>query len=673
MEGSIELKGTGVLRGTLRWQTRGGLLDVQCFLWTGDHIQLRGSIAGFLTVGDQKISICLDRAEPYEMLAAAIRGVRAAGNVPVRTEITGPECTLAGGQTLEFCGVRAMAAEDVGPSEMTLSANTVQMGKKLHIYLDRGASNCVHKLTAKFGGQTLLLGENLESGFLWQVPDLAAECPDALSGNCQLSCATYRDGAYLGSTQAQLTLRVPEPTRPEPEVQQAVMGSPLTVRCPRASENFTTQLNLIWRGTTYPMGTGDLVSWTVSYELAKAIPNLVQAQGEIQCLTYNGTALVGDIRVRLPVVVPDNAITKPRIQAVTLEPIAEDPLLEGLYLRGKTGLRATIQAVSDYAAVADYSLRVGQQRAAGNPAVVELLSEAGQLRVVAAVTDSRGYCAQQESTISVLAYQRPRIIPAEGMDRVICQRADGQGNLSPQGTFLAIRAGCRFSGIPGPEGERNGCTLRYRWKRSREPNFGRWTTLGEGTVSQVISGVVTDPKTAYEVELSALDRLGGEHRMSFPIMTQAVNFALYNGTDGAAFGKYPELPHVVDVADHMTLLVRGKLEVRGEQWQNLGLSGQVRPAVQDYGRAEGCALRVSGGCQVFLAVSCALTWEDQPILLNRDPIPQELRPARTVCALCPCEGGTVRITVNPAGEIQAAEVTGNRNPGWVDGWLQYFL
>ena len=672
MEGSIELKGTGVLRGTLRWQTRGGLLDVQCFLWTGDRSQLRGHIAGSLTVGDQKISICLDRAEPYEMLAAAIRGVRAAGNIPVRTEITGPGCSLTGGQTLAFSGVRAMAAE-VGPSEMTLSAQTVQMGKKLHIYLDRGASDCVHKLTAQFGGQTLLLGENLESGFLWQVPDLAAECPDSLSGICVLSCATYRDGAYLGSTQAQLTLRVPEPTRPEPEVQQAVMGSPLTVRCPRASENFTTQLNLIWRGASYLMGTEELVTWKVPYELAKAIPDLVQAQGELQCLTYNGTALVGDIRVRLPVAVPDNEITKPKIRSVTLEPIGKDPILEGVYLRGKTGLRATVHAVSDYGTLTEYSLRVGLQRAAGNPAVVELLSEAGQLRVVAAVTDSRGYCAQQETAISVLPYQRPRIVPAEGLDRVICQRADKQGDLSPQGTFLAIRAGCRFSGIPGPEGERNGCTLRCRWKRSREPSFGRWTNLGEGTVSQVISGVVTDPKTTYEVELSALDRLGGEHRMCFPIMTQAVSFALYHGTDGAAFGKYPELSHVVDVADHMTLLVRGRLEVRGEQWQDLGLSGQVRPAAEDYGRAEGCALRVSQGCQVFVAVSCGLTWENRPILLNRDPIPQKLCPSRTVCALCPCEGGTVRITVNPAGEIHAEEVTGNRAPNWVDGWLHYFL
>ena len=673
MEGSMELKGVGVLRGVVRWQTRDGLLDVQCFLWAGNHSQLRGDITGSLTVGGQKVSVCLDRAEPYEMLAAAIRGVRAAGNIPVRTEITGSGCYLTGEQTLVFSGARAMAAEAVSPSEMTLSANTVQMGKKLHIYLDRGASDCIHKLTARFGEKTLLLGENLESGFLWQVPDLASECTNALSGLCQLSCATYRGGVYLGSTQVQLTLRVPDPVSPETEMQQAVMGSPLSVRCPRTSENFTTQLNLIWRGTAYPMGTGELVTWMVPYELAKAIPDLVQAQGELQCLTYNGTALVGDIRVKLPVVVPDNEITRPRIQAVTLEPLAQAPILEGLYLRGRTGLRAKVQAVSDYGTVADYSLRVGLQRAAGNPAVVELLGEAGQLRVVASVTDSRGFCAQQAASISVLPYQRPRIVPAEGMDRVICQRADKQGNLSPQGIFLAIRAGCRFSSIPGPEGERNGCILRCRWKRSREPDFGRWTTLGEGTVSQVLSGIVIDPKTAYEVELSALDRLGEEHRMRFPIMTQAVSFALYNGTDGAAFGKHPELPHVVDVADHMTLLVRGKLEVRGEQWQELGLSGEVRPAAEEYGRAEGCALRVSQGCQVFVAVSCGLTWENRPLLLNRDRIPEKLRPARTVCALCPCEGGTVRIAVNPAGEIHAEEVTGNRAPNWVDGWLQYFL
>ena len=670
MEGSIELKGSGALKGRIQWQTRGNLLDAQCFLWAGNGSQLRGSIQGTLTAGERQVSICLDRAEPYEVLAAAIRGARIAGEIPVRAEITGPGCSLEGGERIS--GVRTLS-EPVSPSEMTLSAKVVQMGKKLHIYMDRAAPDCVHKLTAQFGGETLLLGENLGSGFIWQVPDLAAGCPDALTGTCILTCATYQGGTYLGSTQAAVTLQVPEPTRPVPEASQAVLGSPLTVRCPRASQNFTTQTNLIWKGTIYPMGTGELVTWTPPYALAKAIPNLVQAQGEIQCITYNGTAQVGDVRVRLPVVVPDNEVTKPKIQSVTLEPLAENPILQGLYLRGKTGVRASIQAVSEYAQVAQYSLRVGSRRAAGNPAVVEVLSEAGALRVTAVVTDSRGFSAQWESSIQVLPYERPRIVPDTGADRVICERADDQGKISPQGTYLAIRAGCRFSGIPGPEGERNGCTLRYRWKRSKEPDFGQWIALGEGRVSQVIAGVVRDPQTAYEVELSALDRLGGEHRMHFAIMTQAVSFVLYNGADGAAFGKYPEMPHVVDVAKHMTLLVRGKLEVRGEQWQDLGLSQEVRPSSSPYGRAEGCALRVSAGNQVYVAASCGLSWEHHPVLVNRTPIPKNLRPARTVCALCPCEGGNVLLTVDPAGEIRVVEVTGTQNPGWIDGWLNYFL
>jgi len=186
------------------------------------------------------------------------------------------------------------------------------------------------------------------------------------------------------------------------------------------------------------------------------------------------------------------------------------------------------------------------------------------------------------------------------------------------------------------------------------------------------------------VEIEAADALGGTHTLTFQIMTEAVSFVLYDGPDGAGFGKYPEAPHVVDIASHMTLRVRGKLVVDGSDWQDLGLAAGISESIYPYGRKEvsGCHMQVADGNHVYLAFDCAFDHTGTTKVLNATPIPAEDRPRRTTYTLCPVNGRAIAlVSAGTDGYIRAEWIqrltdtvaTGSYVVEWLDGYLDYWI
>ena len=89
-------------------------------------------------------------------------------------------------------------------------------------------------------------------------------------------------------------------------------------------------------------------------------------------------------------------------------------------------------------------------------------------------------------------------------------------------------------------------------------------------------------------------------------LSEAVSFVLYDGPDGAGFGKYPEAAHVVDIASHMTLRVRGKLVVDGADWIGIELADGVSESVHPDGpkQVSGCHSHGSDGNHLYWAFDC---------------------------------------------------------------------
>jgi len=577
-------------------------------------------------------------------------------------------------------------------SSVTLGAASVQMGKKLLISIDRDNSSCTHTLKYTFGGTTATIATNVGSSYQWTVPDLADKCNNATSGSCTITCTTYLNGSSLGSDTASVTLTVQDPTTPSITGGEVTMGTSAAITCKRNSANFTVVLELEFKGTTVSIASGSIDSqnWTPSYDLAKLIPALTSGTGTLKCTTKNGTATVGTKTATITLIVPENDVTRPKFTAdgLVLTPVSSLPeAFAGLYMRGKTGLTAEFTATSDYSTITDYALIMSNQRATGNPATIDLLVSEGDVKVTGKVTDARGFSTSVNVTITVMPYRNPKVTPYSGYADVICERAKDTGELSPNGTYLAIKAGKSFSSVVLDGKEMNSCELHYRWKPNGADAYTDWITLladgsEETEISLLVGNIVSSLQTSYMVEIEAVDALDGKHKLTFQIMTEAISFFLYDGPDGAGFGKYPEAPHVVDIASHMTLLVRGKLRVLGDEWVSIGLMNTLSESAYEHGRKEtGCHYLVTEGRHVHIAFNCAFTYAGTAVIVNATPIPEENRPARPVFSLCPANDRQIAcVSVGTDGYIRVEWVqkatdsvlTGNTDVTWLDGYLCYW-
>lgn len=607
-------------------------------------------------------------------------------------------CEQWGGGALAGSSISGNGAETIyekkPASTVSVSQNPVKMGKNLIITITRFSGDYNHTLEYAIGDANGTIATGVGSSYSWTVPDLSSACNNAVSGVCEITCKTYKNGIYIGSNTVNVSLTVPDPTTPSVENGVLTMGVVGTISCMRNSQNFTIVLEYYFGDASGSIAEGkmDSYSWEVPYELAKQIPNLTYGTGKIRCTTMNGTAQVGYYDINVQFIVPENSATRPcfSLEGLRLSPISDlGDSFSGLYLRGLTGLKAEFTASSAYSVIQSYSIAVGSVSASGNPAIIDLLINEGTVSVTAKATDARGFTTTVSTTVNILPYRKPKVVPYTGYNNVICERAMETGELNPNGTYLAIKAGKSYSSVIVNGEEMNHCILRYRWKISVVSDYGEWITLLSGgsaemEVSMLISNIVSSIKTSYDVEICAVDGLGGEHKLSFQIMTGSISFVLYDGLDGAGFGKYPEAPNVVDVAAHMTLLVRGKLVVLGASWASLDLAEGMEESPYAYGRQDdtGCYYQVSNGNHVQVAFNCAYSYAGSAMVVNREPIPEEYRPQLTVCSICPANDRMLAlITVQPDGYIRiewvqtiaSTSTTASAAVLWIDGYIDYWV
>lgn len=459
-------------------------------------------------------------------------------------------------------------------------ASSATMGGQVLIRIDRSRNDVTHNLYYDSGAGMVLMASNVGSSYSWTVPDMADKCDGATSGVTTIRCVTYLNGNWVGENTCSLTLHVPSYSDVSVDGNSTEMGGTKIVSFPRNSANFTVVLTMEWQGGTTELTRGKInsYSWTPGYDLAKSIPDLTYGTATLRCETYNGNAKVGESRTSVTVKVPNNDITKPKITGVQTSVVSKlSGALAGVYIRGLSGVKVETAASSEYSRISKYDVYVGRTQASGNPATVQTIPESGNVLVSVTVTDARGYSTTLSTQIAVLNYSEPSVLPCSGEKDVVCGRAKADGTLSSEGTYLAIRAKKSFTSLAVDGAEQNGCTLQYRYKAG-SGSFGSWVTIssymGAAETKAVYSNVVSSTTTSYVVELRAVDKIGNQRTLSFQIATEHVSFALYDGEDGAAFGKWPEEPHVVDIAEHMILKVRGKLDIPLSVY-NLGCNSDV--------------------------------------------------------------------------------------------------
>ncbi len=505
-------------------------------------------------------------------------------------------------------------------------------------------------------------------------------------------------------------------------------------RCPISwtpqSESFSYRLTFsmgTWQMQTaliFP-GVTSLYTYTedtIPYEAASGIPEASEGEMRVTLSTFRdreGTVCAGEHSAVLTARVPHNEETAPRF-SVRFFPISESGTPDGMWVRGVCRVRAEFSQIQTrYGAEMRSALFRVEGKEYDASADSALLTGSGDILLTGIVTDSRGISREISETVRVVPYQAPVIVPASGMDRVICGRCDKDGTLRPDGTYLRIRLSGRYSSLVWEGAELNACRLYFSWRESTDADFSAKKLI---TGDEILGATVFSPRKSYTVRLEAVDTLGSVGTLLVKIPTDTVVFHLGAGGSGAAFGKYAEMPSCLDIDPSWD--VRGRvlglgactfLLTAGEDLDRCTAPGTY--AIEDddiaaslknapfarAGRlivssADGTAARVlqeyvdtTGLCRGVRLIEgtavqpwhivCGTGWESagQTLSFRRigervilrlsllldgltfpysmgEVLPESVRPAGAQTCLCAAEGGIAVLSVGTSGEVSILHV-----------------
>ena len=229
--------------------------------------------------------------------------------------------------------------------------------------------------------------------------------------------------------------------------------------------------------------------------------------------------------------IPENEYTIPSFNW-RIEPL---DLVNNFYISNQSAVRVNISdASTKYGATGNLVVSIGG-KTYNAPYQSDKLP-AGNLPIVATLTDSRGFVAKKETSINVYDYLNPIITSAEGKTAIIVARCDSEGEITASGRFLYIAARKRYSPIDGS----NKCTLTYKIKKGSLGSWSEGILLANDSASNefdgIVSGVDLDTAKVYPIEIYAEDTMGNEDIFRITIPSEKVYMEKSGTRNSIAFG-----------------------------------------------------------------------------------------------------------------------------------------
>ena len=231
-------------------------------------------------------------------------------------------------------------------------------------------------------------------------------------------------------------------------VGNVTLGNACNVKWTPASAAFRYKLKFAigsWSYTTaaiHPNRTSLYTydGYAIPLAAANQIANSDTGTMTVTLYTYSDTGATTQVGAAdsktFTVTVPNNSDTIPTV-SMTLTPVSSLPsTFAGLYIQGKTKVKATLTATGKYGAtIKTYSMKVdGATYDASNSYTSGFLSDYGTKTVYGYAKDSREFTGNASQNIEVIAYQDPKLESASAV------RCDKNGNASESGTYLKITA-----------------------------------------------------------------------------------------------------------------------------------------------------------------------------------------------------------------------------------------
>lgn len=336
------------------------------------------------------------------------------------------------------------------------------------------------------------------------------------------------------------------------------LGNKCSVKWTPASMSFRYKLKFSlgsWSYTTEAINPGTTSAYTYTgYAIPLDVAGYISSTSKtgtmtVALYTYSDAAcsnMVGSTATKtFTVTIPENESTKPSV-SLTGAPVSSlSSPFSDMFIQGMSKFQATITASGKYgASIAAQKLTI-EGKSYGAPYISGFIASSGDVTVKASVTDSRGFTGEVQKTITVIPYQKPKLLPGAGESGIICARCDASGSLTESGTYLKIVAGRSYSKVTANDVQNNFCEIRYRYRLESSNTFSDWITLLEksdisaDTVnSGAIANVVASAQSAYVVQLGVADDVGEADAIQFIIPTDFVTIDCPDAYAGRRMGLF---------------------------------------------------------------------------------------------------------------------------------------
>ena len=283
------------------------------------------------------------------------------------------------------------------------------------------------------------------------------------------------------------------------------------------------------------------------------LPNKTKGKLRFTFRTYSDAEYsnqIGDAAYKeVELTIPNDSTTQPEV-SMSLAPVGSLPAaFKGLYVQGKTKVKATLSAEGQYGAtIKSYSMKIdGTTYDSGDDYTSGFLTKYGVFTVTGYAKDSREYTGSATKDITVIAYSKPRILEVEA------SRCYDDGTLADDGTYLKIKAKRSYSLVKADEVQKNFCQIRYRFKAASASKYGDWVTILAGNSldsdqveTDALLGGALSIEATYMVQVQAIDDIGEYAETMIVIPTDIVHN--HKTKNGWGLGKYCEGDNLLDVA-----------------------------------------------------------------------------------------------------------------------------
>ena len=336
------------------------------------------------------------------------------------------------------------------------------------------------------------------------------------------------------------------------------LGNKCSVKWTPLSTSFRYKLKFSlgkWSYTTGAINPGTTSAYTYTgYTIPLAVAGYISSTSKtgtmtVALYTYSDAAcsnMIGSISAKtFTVTIPENASTKPSVSMTGVPVSSLSSPFSDMFIQGMSKFQATITASGKYgASIAAQKLTI-EGKSYGAPYISGFIASSGDVTVKASVTDSRGFTGEVQKTITVIPYQKPKLLPGAGESGIICARCDASGSLTESGTYLKIVAGRSYSKVTVDDAQNNFCEIRYRYRLESANTFSDWITLldksdvsADTVNSGAIANVVASAQSTYVVQLGVADDVGEAAAIQFVIPTDFVTIDCPDAYGGRRMGLF---------------------------------------------------------------------------------------------------------------------------------------